>query len=151
MFLSKELYDKDPTFWNRVQEAPEGVSCWNWTGALCDGYGSGPGGCRAHRRAYTLAYGDIPSGLQINHRCNNPKCCNPSHLYAGTQSQNMRDKVDSGRFNYRKRFLTEEQVLKMRSMNVSSAVVAREFGISRSHAKNVLNGTRWPSAGGLAK
>jgi hypothetical protein len=52
----------------------------------------------AHRLAFELAYGPIPSGLQIQHHCDTPPCVNPDHLYAGTQAQNMRDRTARDRF-----------------------------------------------------
>ena len=51
----------------------------------------------AHRVAYTLAFGPIPEGLQVNHRClQSPACCNPGHLYVGTQIENMQDRDRDG-------------------------------------------------------
>lgn len=50
----------------------------------------------AHRAAWIEANGPIPDGLQINHRCGNSRCVNPEHLYAGTQQQNMLDRIASG-------------------------------------------------------
>ena len=46
---------------------------------------------------YAHFKGEIPKGKQINHTCHNPKCCNPEHLYAGTQQENVDDKYNAGR------------------------------------------------------
>lgn len=94
-------------FWSRVdKEGPIhqalGTRCWLWTGNRNRGKGwpntygvfrySG-----AHRVSYTLCLGSIPEGLQVLHRCDNPPCVNPDHLFLGTQQDNMDDKMAKGR------------------------------------------------------
>jgi hypothetical protein len=77
--------------------------CWEWKGSVAsNGYGNWchdvPGFPRvgsAHRRAYALFF-EHPGRLQVNHRCGNRRCCNPEHLYAGTQKQNHIDSVQHG-------------------------------------------------------
>jgi Mor family transcriptional regulator len=85
-------------FWRRINKTD---SCWLWTGAKASmGYGVLRWlGKRvyAHRLVYELTYGPIPDGLFICHHCDNPPCCNPQHLYAGTQRDNMRDRDRRGR------------------------------------------------------
>ncbi len=67
--------------------------CWYWTGAVTSkGYGSVAAGGKVvstHRRAYELLVGPIPDGLQIDHLCENKRCCNPAHLEAVTGLVNM--------------------------------------------------------------
>jgi len=93
------------TFWARVSR-PDPCVCWEWQGGKKpDGYGSaGYEGKSdlAHRVAWKLTKGPIPKGMYICHSCDNPACCNPAHLFLGTQSDNMKDMIVKGR-HYRQR------------------------------------------------
>lgn len=73
--------------------------CWEWLGNKDrTGYGRfGRGGRAAHRFAYRLWNGPIPDGLSVLHRCDNPGCVKPGHLWLGTQSDNLRDMASKGR------------------------------------------------------
>lgn len=92
--------------WKRVAKGdPE--SCWLWTGSVCsDGYGTigttgnGIGGDKVvgvHRVAYEAEFGPIPVGMCVCHKCDNPRCCNPAHLFLGTVRDNVYDCIAKGR------------------------------------------------------
>lgn len=87
-------------FWTMV-EPENGDACRCWTGFRHDkGYGIfgiGPRLMLTHRFAYGAAVAPIPSGLQVLHRCDNPPCCNPEHLFLGTNADNMADKMRKSR------------------------------------------------------
>jgi len=94
---------RDPTieaFWALVQKGKL-RECWNWKGETeKGGYGKFPNPGkekRAHRFSYQLHYGRVPPGLFVCHRCDNPTCVNPNHLYAGTAFDNARDASVRGR------------------------------------------------------
>lgn len=93
-------------FWDRVDKSAGPDACWPWTGSRCQhGYGSfGRSGATvtASREAYELTHGPLPEGegyhgTVVMHSCDNPPCCNPKHLIAGTHIDNMRDRDMKGR------------------------------------------------------
>lgn len=88
-------------FWKKVdRRGPD--ECWKWTGAINQaGYGAF-GNNHAHRTSYEITYGPIPDGLFILHKCDNPPCVNPNHLFVGTHQDNMRDMISKGRARYQK-------------------------------------------------
>ena len=91
---------QDERFYSRFQK---GAGCWNWTGSKnswgygCIRYNQKNDG--AHRVAWILKYGKIPKGLCVLHRCDNPACVRPDHLFLGTQMDNMQDRKKKGKYN----------------------------------------------------
>jgi len=95
---SKECYrNRDAKFWSRVAIGSV-EECWEWTGARRPkGYGNAShenGPIEAHRLAWILTHGK-PEGWVL-HRCNNPPCCNPNHLYVGDAQDNANDRWNAG-------------------------------------------------------
>ncbi len=88
-------------FWSKVKKPLEG--CWLWTGSTAKergGYGTtyfNQKMWRSHRLAWFLVKGSIPKGKYVLHKCDNPPCVNPDHLWVGTQSDNMQDMHNKGR------------------------------------------------------
>jgi hypothetical protein len=90
--------------WRKIDvRQPE--DCWPWL-AGCDNHGYGQLNDRAshrvlkaHRAVYEDVFGVIPAGLGVLHGCDNPPCCNPNHLYLGTQAENLHDMAVADRAN----------------------------------------------------
>lgn len=93
--------ETDKRFWAKVIKQPDD-GCWEWDGARNNrGYGKLTRDKRsylAHRWGYMLQNGPIDAGLQVNHTCDNRICVRGSHLYTGTQSENVQDAVNRGRW-----------------------------------------------------
>ena len=111
-------------FWAKIEKCENG--CWEWTGVRnWMGYGRVSRAGRitsAHRIAYELSVAAIPDGLSVLHRCDNPPCCNPDHLFVGTVRDNAKDAVAKGRYVVW-RWLTEEQKAAIRA---ARGIVAHE-------------------------
>lgn len=133
------------------------TQCWEWTGCLCAGYGrvqERPGHkalILAHRLSWQLANGPIPKGLSILHKCDNPPCVNPKHLYAGTSSDNMKDAWDRGRKNNNchrgprnpMAKYDVEFIRKIRASKKSLSKISKEFGINKSYVGQIRQRIRW--------
>lgn len=144
-------------FWPKVSVREPGA-CWPWLGRRTPtGYGLFRVGSRmvpAHRYAWQITYGDIPNPMEVCHRCDNPCCCNPQHLFLGTQADNVRDMQAKGRrasfigeANGRAK-LTEAQVRTIRQLFAAGSTrtsLARSFGVTRNSIDNIVNRTTWRS------
>jgi hypothetical protein len=120
------------------QYIPEPNSgCWLWEGMSWANYGyfhlQGKD-CRAHRVAYELKNGPIPSGKMVLHICDTPLCVNPDHLVLGSHKDNMRDMKSKNRqakgVTHNSNKLTENEVISIRSDRRSHRIIALEYGVS---------------------
>jgi hypothetical protein len=126
--------------------------CWLWIGAD-DGHGYGQlniGGkvIKAHRAAWELKVGPIPSGLNVCHKCDTPPCINPDHLFLGTRGENIRDAFAKGRINragaaHPQVKLTQQDISNILSCNASNAQIARAYGVTRQHVSGIRIGKTW--------
>lgn len=144
------------TFWYRISKEDLN-GCWPYQGQkIKDGYGRLRYRGRkmlAHRMAWIYSYGDIPEGMQCCHTCDNPSCCNPSHLFLGTQKDNMQDMRAKGRRIGKLRGemvygskLSADQVKQIRIRHENGAkpsVLAGEYGVTSQSIRAVLKRTNW--------
>ena len=138
---------KPREFWSVVSKAGNG-GCWIWTASRSKNGGYGVfrrNGVlyRAHRHSFQLKHGPIPKGLSVLHRCDTPACVNPSHLFLGTQGDNMRDMAKKGRAG---KVLTQKQAHTIRALvedGQTQKVVAKQFGVSLSTVSNISRGIWW--------
>ena len=101
---NKKFCSLDCRFWNKVDRSDDVSKCWEWKSKARGQFGYGYGAFSvnskatpAHRVAWTLMFGEIPNGLFVCHKCDNPKCCNPHHFFLGTHRDNMLDMQSKGR------------------------------------------------------
>jgi hypothetical protein len=145
-------------FWSKVDRRGDG-ECWPWLGArLKSGYGSvGHRRARAHRVAWQMSFGDIPSGQCVLHACDSPPCVNPAHLWLGTHAENMADMRAKGRqmaFSGERNGgakLTESDIRAIRAACAAGETqcsVAVRFGVSNQHVSCISRGQKWRHVAG---
>jgi hypothetical protein len=157
------MRDLAERFWSKVaKRGPD--DCWLWRGSLSDkGYGQLRIGSRtdgsrrllvASRLSYELHSGRVPAGMDVCHRCDNPACVNPAHLFLGTRSANIRDAVAKGRLtppvlrgsrNGNAR-LTAGDVVAIRTrrgLGERAAALAAELGVSVETIYRVARRAGW--------
>lgn len=136
----------------RLKIMPGG--CWEWQGYRTeDGYGQirrGPASesmILTHRAMWEIVFGPIPNGLHVLHKCDNPPCCRPAHLWLGTQADNIADMVAKGRGTWGEKNsqakLTQEQVNAIRADDRIQYVIAADYGISTSQISRIKIGEHW--------
>lgn len=145
-------------FWDKVNKTDD---CWLWTAGTSSGYGTIRGldqkSVGAHRLSWELAHGPIPDDLQVLHECDNKLCVRPSHLFLGTQLDNMRDMVAKGRHarsgagdqtgaNNNGSKLAVETVRRIKRLNlrgVPQAEIARKTGATKANVWAIVHGLSW--------
>lgn len=134
------------SFWRRVDKQDSADSCWLWRGARSNaGYGvmqlfEKRRGL-AHRFSYEIAYGSIPAGLSICHKCDNPLCVRPDHLFAASQRVNIQDAKAKGRLGSEGRKLSKSIAEAMRQERRDGAKhfeLAEKYHVHPSTVRKVL-------------
>lgn len=160
MSVSSTYRNTPERFWRRVDQAGD---CWVWTGSKTPhGYGTVRwSGDRlySHRLAYTLANGPIPDGMFVCHRCDNPPCVRPDHLWLGTNADNIADRHQKGRTRTSPPFgenastskLRAVEVIALREAHAAGATLealARRYGVHHNTVQAIVVGKNWRSVGG---
>lgn len=149
-------------FWSKVDQSGGPNTCWPWQPSQQNqAHGQffvskERGTVPAHTFALEIATGvRCPPGKEGCHHCDNPPCCNPSHLYYGTRQQNVDDMWARGRgrrgSRHRGALLTEAEVLAIRerfALGETTPALAGTFKVSRGCITDIVNGTNWKSVGG---
>lgn len=140
-------------FWSHVA-IDANDKCWEWT-AYRDDYGYGKVCVAAkqwqsHRYAYTLEHGPIPPGMFVCHKCDNPPCCNPAHLFLGTCAENNKDCAAKKRTargtGHGSSKVTEDQVLEMRRLwtqGVGITALHEIYGLHPESIRRIVESRRW--------
>lgn len=140
-------------FWSKV-DIGEVDKCWEWLASKPSGYGQFKINHKywpAHRVVWKLTFGSIPERLQVCHHCDNPGCCNPYHLFLGTNRDNHLDAAKKGRKargegNGNSK-LTEEEVLEIRELYAAGKGtqqgLADKFGVTNPTVNYIVNGKTW--------
>lgn len=145
-------------FWNFVQKKSDD-ECWEWQGQrLSNGYGRISLGAKslgsdgAHRVSWRIANKqEIPDGMFVMHKCDNPCCVNPNHLTIGTPKDNTQDMISKGRKRVvsakgegnGKSLLDEEKVRFIRSSTLNHAELGRQLGVSPNCIRGVRISRTW--------
>lgn len=133
------------------------TGCLNFTGGKVGiGYGRLRVGRKlflAHRVAYEAAFGPIPKGMLVCHRCDNPSCCNPEHLFLGKQLDNMSDRKTKGRYGAQARGgangsakLTDADIPRIREQLAAGrkqSDIAADFGVTQPLISMIALRKKW--------
>ena len=145
-------------FWSKVSRTDGPYSCWKWTaGVNAKGYGQfntgrSMSGTLAHRVAWELVNGPIPKGLFVCHHCDNPSCCNPTHLFLGTPKDNTQDGVYKGHWhqageNNNQSKLTLSQVNTIRRLygceGNTATTLSQQFGVTTTCIRQIITKKHW--------
>lgn len=165
--MSKGVYERKTVsiaerFWRHVEKTD---GCWGWRGSTWRfGYGLLWGGREndtnllAHRVSWEIHFGQIPDGLCVLHKCDNPPCSRPEHLFLGTKADNNLDRDAKGRtvtpprraaetYNrgeaHHNSILTEAQVAEIKTASGSYRDIGKQFGVSTTTVRLIKIGRTW--------
>lgn len=138
------------------------TNCWEWQGTKRSGYGRMIMGSRtdgtrksksAHRVSYEYFQGEIPDGMEVCHKCDNPCCVNPEHLFVGTRQDNVNDRESKGRNivligeEQPRSKLTKKDVKNARweraYKGTSFQKLADRYGVAKRTMQDAVNGVTW--------
>jgi hypothetical protein len=153
--FSTVTFDERRRFWEKVDFTGKGtLDCWEWIGGgLPKGYGQirvRHNSYQSHRFSYSITHGNIPKDLQVLHMCDNPPCCNPWHLFLGTNLDNRQDMVDKvrqarGSLNGMA-VLNEDLVLDIKnllSQGVTCKEISEDFALKYNTVHAIKQGRNW--------
>lgn len=157
---NRRMVDPIARFFSHVQKTE---TCWIWTSAV-SGFGYGVFGTykptktnKAHRFSWEIVNGKIPDGMCVCHKCDNPLCVNPDHLFLGTKADNVHDMISKkrsaknvwtkpgeGHVNSK---LTNDDVLKIRGIyaagNITMEKLGEAFGVTAANICSVVLRKTW--------
>lgn len=120
--------------------------CHEWTSGKSNGYGiqsvSGQM-ILAHRLSYIKNKGYIPVGMFVLHKCDNPVCINPEHLFLGTHLANIKDKVNKDRSGFKLTIDKVKEIKELLKQGLFQKEIAKQFGIDRTMVSQIKTGKRW--------
>lgn len=138
-------------FWKSIDRTAGEDACWPWLASKSNrGYGKwhyNGKNLRSHRFAFWLETNTNPEA--VCHKCDNPSCCNPKHLFAGTNGTNNKDRAIKGRSAHPKgelhpaSILNSEDVLFIKKSNLSRKDLAKKFNIHQMTVGQIIRGERW--------
>lgn len=148
---SKPSAKTSDRFWACVDKSGGPNACWLWKGHKNrGGYGQlefKGKHFKAHRLAYEFEIGPIPEGMCVLHKCDNPSCCNPKHLFLGTPRDNAKDRNQKGRQAYGERHgrskLTEHDVIKIKNDDSLIEIIASNYGVGKGTIYSIKAGRSW--------
>jgi len=130
-------------FWSKVDKSGDN-GCWNWTASKAwNGYGcfsikSRP--IKAHRYSWEIHNSELYDGECVCHKCDNPACVNPDHLFVGSQIDNIADRDSKRRMSHK---LSESEVVLIRGSDKPNVFLAARYSVDPSTISLIKGGKIW--------